>query len=76
MSVLDNVLVGAHTRIATGRERGVRAEALETLDSLGLAKLADAPAAGLPFGTLKRISSRALSRRARSSSCSTSPQAA
>ena len=55
MSVLDNVLVGAHTRIRPGRESGVRAEALETLDSLGLAKLADAPAAGLPFATLKRI---------------------
>jgi len=64
MSVLDNVLVGAHTRIASGRERGVRAEVLETLDSLGLAKLADAPAAGLPFGTLKRIElARALAAR-------------
>ncbi|HEX7312074.1 MAG TPA: ABC transporter ATP-binding protein [Gaiellaceae bacterium] len=64
MSVLDNVLVGAHTRISPGRERGVRAEAVETLDSLGLAKLADAPAAGLPFGTLKRIElARALAAR-------------
>ena len=40
MSVLDNVLVGAHTRIALRRERDVRADALEILDSLGLAKLA------------------------------------
>ena len=55
MSVLDNVLVGAHTRIAPGRERAIRAEALEILDSLGLGKLVNSPAAGLPFGTLKRI---------------------
>ena len=53
----------AHAHLAW-RERGVRAEALETLDSLGLAKLADAPAAGLPFGTLKRIElARALAAR-------------
>ena len=55
MSVLDNVLVGAHTRIAPGRERSIRAETLETLDSLGLGKHVNSPAAGLPFATLKRI---------------------
>ena len=55
MSVLDNVLVGAHTRIAPGRERTIRAEALETLESLGLGEHVNSPAAGLPFGTLKRI---------------------
>ena len=55
MSVLDNVLVGAHTRIAPGRERAIRTEVMTILDSLGLAELAEAPAAGLPFGTLKRI---------------------
>jgi branched-chain amino acid transport system ATP-binding protein len=55
MTVLDNVLVGAHARTGPGRERKARAEALEILDSLGLADLAPAPATGLPFGTLKRI---------------------
>ena len=55
MSVLDNVLVGAHSRIGPGRERKARADAMEILDSLGLAKLAAAPAMGMPFGTLKRI---------------------
>jgi len=50
MTVLDNVLVGAHTR------RGdVEAEALEALDYVGLAPLAPRPVAGLPFGTLKRV---------------------
>jgi branched-chain amino acid transport system ATP-binding protein len=55
MSVLDNVLVGAHARIRLGGERQARADALETLGSLGLAQYAGRPATGLPFGTLKRI---------------------
>jgi len=55
MSVLDNVLVGAHARTGLGRERKARTRALEILDSLGLAELAQAPATGMPFGTLKRI---------------------
>ncbi|MGH3103239.1 MAG: ABC transporter ATP-binding protein [Gaiellaceae bacterium] len=55
MTVLENVLVGAHSRIGIGRERAARAQALETLDYLGLADLAGRPAAGLPFVTLKRI---------------------
>jgi branched-chain amino acid transport system ATP-binding protein len=55
MSVLDNVLVGAHSRIGPGHEREARAEALAILESLGLAGLALAPATGMPFGTLKRI---------------------
>ena len=55
MSVLDNVLVGAHSRAGIGRERNVRADTLEILDSLGLARLAALPATGMPFGTLKRI---------------------
>jgi branched-chain amino acid transport system ATP-binding protein len=64
MTVLDNVLVGAHSRIGLGREREVRAEALEILDSLDLARLAPVPATGLPFGTLKRIElARALAAR-------------
>ena len=62
--MLENVLVGAHSRIALAHERTVRGEALEILDSLGLAALAEAPAAGLPFGTLKRIElARALAAR-------------
>jgi len=57
MSVLDNVLVGAHARIGLRGEREgkTRAEALGILDSLGLGALAQSPASGLPFGTLKRI---------------------
>ena len=55
MSVLENVLVGAHSRIRVGGERDARGNALAVLDSLGLAHLAKGPAAGLPFGTLKRI---------------------
>jgi branched-chain amino acid transport system ATP-binding protein len=49
MTVLDNVLVGAHTR------RGSREEALATLDYVGLRLHADAPAAALPYGTQKRV---------------------
>jgi branched-chain amino acid transport system ATP-binding protein len=55
MTVLDNVLVGAHSRTGPVQERKARAEALEILDSLGLAQHAPAPATGMPFGTLKRI---------------------
>jgi branched-chain amino acid transport system ATP-binding protein len=55
MSVLENVLVGAHTRIRPFGERQGRKQALEALDYLDLASLAGRPAAGLPFGTLKRI---------------------
>jgi branched-chain amino acid transport system ATP-binding protein len=64
MSVLDNVLVGAHSRIGTGQERKARAETLEILESLRLAELASAPATGMPFATLKRIElARALAAR-------------
>jgi branched-chain amino acid transport system ATP-binding protein len=78
MTVLENVLVGAHTRLGaragrSGRagpqpdapddgtvtrprgERALRAEALELLAYLGLDAYAASPAAGLPFGTLKRL---------------------
>jgi branched-chain amino acid transport system ATP-binding protein len=55
MTVLENVLVGAHTRIGFGKEGQARAEAMEVLDYLGLAGHAARPASGLPFGTLKRI---------------------
>ncbi len=55
MTVTENVLVGAHARMRPFGERKARGEALETLDYLGLTHFADRPAAGLPFGTLKRI---------------------
>ena len=68
MSVLDNVMVGAHSRSrggfvtsatrlppVPGQERHVRAEGRELLQVLELDTLADRPAAGLPYGTLKRI---------------------
>lgn len=68
LSVLDNVLVGAHSRGRSGfaacafrwpgvgrEERSLREFAREILDRLDLAHLATHPAAGLPYGTLKRI---------------------
>ncbi|HET9508496.1 MAG TPA: ABC transporter ATP-binding protein [Gaiellaceae bacterium] len=50
MTVLDNVLVGAHTR---GGDR--EAAALEVLEYVGLGPIAGRHVAGLPFGTLKRV---------------------
>jgi branched-chain amino acid transport system ATP-binding protein len=56
MTVLENVLVGAHSTMRFGRgERMARARALSILDYLGLADIANRRAAGLPFGTLKRV---------------------
>lgn len=67
LSVIENVMVGAHTQGRNGFVRsalriGVKSEearlgrkAYGILDSLGLAHLAFRPAAGLPYGTLKRI---------------------
>jgi branched-chain amino acid transport system ATP-binding protein len=50
MTVLENVLVGAHTR------RGDKeAAALEAIEYVGLGAVAARPVAGLPFGTLKRV---------------------
>jgi branched-chain amino acid transport system ATP-binding protein len=58
MTVLDNVLVGGHSRRAT------EADGFEALDYLGLRPYAGRAAAGLPFGTLKRIElARALAAR-------------
>jgi branched-chain amino acid transport system ATP-binding protein len=48
MSVVENVLVGAHAR-------GDRSRALDLLDSLGLGGVAYAPVARLPYGTQKRV---------------------
>jgi branched-chain amino acid transport system ATP-binding protein len=55
MSVLENVLVGAHARIGRGGEAAARTEAAAALAYLGLEPFAGRPAAGLPFGTLKRV---------------------
>jgi len=51
MSVLENVLVGAHGR---GRKVGEK-QALEVLDVVGLRERALFPAAALPYGTQKRV---------------------
>jgi len=55
MTVLENVLVGADTRFGWFREREGARVAREVLADVGLAHLESAPAAGLPYGTLKRI---------------------
>jgi branched-chain amino acid transport system ATP-binding protein len=51
MSVLENVLVGAHSRGWKARED----EALEVLDVVGLRERAHFPAAALPYGIQKRV---------------------
>lgn len=67
MSVIENVLLGAHHRLKPGFVNAIFAkgavidpatvedEASGILDDLGLSAVADHLAAGLPFGTLKRI---------------------
>jgi branched-chain amino acid transport system ATP-binding protein len=55
MTVLENVLVGAHTKLRPFGERQGRGRALETLERLSLDRIAGRVVAGLPFGTLKRI---------------------
>jgi branched-chain amino acid transport system ATP-binding protein len=55
MTVLENVMVGAHSRLRPFGNRAGRAQALDALAYLGLTPVAGRPAAGLPFGTLKRI---------------------
>jgi branched-chain amino acid transport system ATP-binding protein len=55
MTVLDNVLVGAHTRTRPFRSGAVRGRAREVLDYVGIADVAGRAATGLPFGTLKRV---------------------
>ena len=68
MSVLDNVMVGAHCRTtsgflacalripAVGREEASQREAaLEAIRFMSLEAVAHLPAAGLPFATLKRV---------------------
>ncbi|MFL5964805.1 MAG: ABC transporter ATP-binding protein [Gaiellaceae bacterium] len=55
MTVLDNVLVGAHTRTKPFRGSAVYGRALEILGYVGIADVAHRPVSGLPFGTLKRV---------------------
>ena len=67
LTVVENVMVGAHTEGRVGfaraavrlgvrsEERRLRAEALDILERLGLSDLAEQRAVGLPFGTLKRL---------------------
>ena len=55
MTVLDNVLVGAHTRTRPFRRSAIEERAREVLDYVGIADVAGRPANGLPFGTLKRV---------------------
>jgi branched-chain amino acid transport system ATP-binding protein len=78
MTILENVMVGAHSSGSVGFTRailrlGVRSEekrmaeqSLDVLDRLGLSDVTHNLAAGLPFGTLKRAEiARALSGGAR-----------
>ncbi|MBE1530451.1 ABC transporter ATP-binding protein [Actinomadura algeriensis] len=68
MSVRDNVMVGAHHHGRAGfvgaslrlpsvrrEEARLRGETADLLGRLDLTAIADHPAAGLPFGTLKRV---------------------
>jgi len=68
LSVLDNVMVGAHSWSKGGfvanafrlppspsQARKLRDDAYEMLGRLGLTALALRPCAGLPYGTLKRV---------------------
>jgi len=67
LTVLENVMVGAHSntkanfvnaplRLGTrGEERRTAVRCFELLQRLGLAEIAFQPAAGLSFGTLKRV---------------------
>jgi branched-chain amino acid transport system ATP-binding protein len=55
MTVLENVLVGAHSVSRFQRESAMRKRALDALELLRIAEHARNPASGLPFGTLKRV---------------------
>jgi branched-chain amino acid transport system ATP-binding protein len=55
MTVLDNVLVGGHTRSAPFGGRAARTRAFEVLRYVGLEHVAERPVSGLSFGTLKRV---------------------
>jgi branched-chain amino acid transport system ATP-binding protein len=55
MSVLENVLVGAHASSRFAPERTARRRAVEALELVGLTPVAGRNVMGLPFGTLKRV---------------------
>jgi branched-chain amino acid transport system ATP-binding protein len=55
LTLLENVLVGAHSRVGLFSERRVRAEAFEALEYVELEPLAGRAAAGLPYALLKRL---------------------
>jgi branched-chain amino acid transport system ATP-binding protein len=55
MTVLDNVLVGGHTRTRPFSERVAHERAQKVIDYVGIAEVAERPVSGLPFGTLKRV---------------------
>ena len=55
MTVLENVLVGGHSRTRPFSERRAHKSASETLEYLELSRYAGTIAAGLPFSTLKRV---------------------
>jgi branched-chain amino acid transport system ATP-binding protein len=64
LSVLDNVLIGGYTHGPANKRR--RDEARGLLERLSLEQIAERPAVGLPYGTLKRIEiARALAARPR-----------
>lgn len=68
MTVLENVIVGDHTRTPSGwlqstiplpgavrAESAARKRAIEMIDFVGLGAVATLPVAALPFGTQKRV---------------------
>ncbi|MDA0180175.1 ABC transporter ATP-binding protein [Solirubrobacter phytolaccae] len=68
LSVRENVMLGAHHRGRSGflaaalhhpmvrrEERAMTTDAEDALERVGLSHLADHPAAGLPYGQLKRV---------------------
>jgi branched-chain amino acid transport system ATP-binding protein len=55
MTVLENVLVGAHSRLRPFSERRGRKQAQQMLEYLELGEFAKRLPGGLPFGTLKRV---------------------
>src|SRR3954452_24167119 len=67
MTVLENVMVGAHRHGRVGfagapfalrrlrEDRELRARAYGALESFGIAEFAHEPCQGLPFGTMKRV---------------------
>jgi branched-chain amino acid transport system ATP-binding protein len=68
LTVMDNVMVGAHSRSSAGfaasalrlpsvgvEERRLRERAREIVEYLGLSRFADRPAGDLPFATQKRV---------------------